>query len=125
MAKKRTKQTQTFKFSPLPKTAEEVAEITIQDPNIPTVYFNHARVAAGLLDVRIFLGEQTVSPIGQVSFTEKLCIAMSPEFAQIFLGLFAKQLMHYEKIFGKIRQVRSPEEIQKAINQAVESEVKH
>jgi|ERR1700719_4187367 len=84
-------------------TSEEVAKMTKQVENIPTVYFNHARVAAGFLDFRIFFGEQTVSPTGQVSFKESLCVAMTPEFANLFYTLLGQQIVAFQKLFGGFR----------------------
>jgi len=99
--------------APNAPTPDEVARMTKQIENMPTSYFNHARIAAGYLDVRIFFGEQTVSPTGQVSFTEKLCIVMAPEFAHMFLALLGSQLMGFEAIFGKFRAIPQPNAVQK------------
>ena len=82
----------------------EVRELTKQVPGLPTLYFNHARVAAGYFDIRLFFGNGTVTATGEPSFLEELCIVMTPEFAQIFLALFAGQLGPYEKLYGPIRK---------------------
>jgi Protein of unknown function (DUF3467) len=100
-------------------TVEEVAKRTKQVENLETRYFNHARVAGSFMDMRVFFGEQSVTAAGEVTFIERLCVAMSPEFALIFLQLFAAQMAQYENIFGKIR--RPPQQspaIQEAISEA-------
>jgi Protein of unknown function (DUF3467) len=105
MSRKRTVSSETKFHPPQSVTSEEVAKLTRQTENLPTVYFNHARVAAGYLDFRVFFGEQSVSPTGKVSFTETLCVAMTPEFAHLFLALLGQQVVAFEKIFGPVRSI--------------------
>lgn len=87
-----------FSLSP-----EETARRTKQVEPLKTIYVNHARIAGGYMDVRIFLGEQSVTPVGEVTFTEEFCLAMTPEFAKLLAGLLVSQMTNYENIFGKIR----------------------
>ena len=61
---------------------------------------SHARIAAVYLDVRVFLGEQSVTPIGEITFSENFCLVTTPEFAKLLVGLLSAQLANYEKIFG-------------------------
>lgn len=95
-------------------TSEETARRTKQADPLETLYVNHARVAGGYMDVRIFLGEQSVTPVGEPTFTENFCLAMTPEFAKLLSGLLATQIANYENIFGKIRSApqQSPELIE-------------
>ncbi|HEY0704437.1 MAG TPA: DUF3467 domain-containing protein [Candidatus Acidoferrales bacterium] len=84
---------------------QDLRKMTIQAPGMPTVYYNHARIAAGYFDVRVFLGNGSVLPTGEPTFTEEVCIVMSPEFAKMFTELLAAQLNPYESLFGKIRPI--------------------
>jgi hypothetical protein len=117
MAKKKLPKTE-FSATPV-MSAEDVNKRIKQVENLPTVYFNHARVAAGFLDVRIFLGEQSVTPTGDMTFTESLCIAMTPEFAMLLSTLLSKQLEQYPLVFGKLRSVpTNPAALQAALEEA-------
>jgi hypothetical protein len=88
-----------------PPSEQEVRKMTKQVPNMQTVYCNQARIAAGYFDVQVFFGKATVSATGEPSFTEELCIAMSPEFAKSLVELFVAQLAPYEQLFGKFRAI--------------------
>ena len=95
---------------------EETARRTKQADSIESIYVSHARIAAGFLDVRIFFGEQSVTPTGVPTFTEEVCLVMTPEFAKILSGLLASQLAGYEKIFG----IRTPPQQTPELMQQIE-----
>jgi len=82
---------------------EEAMKRIKQVENMPTVYFNHVRVAAGFLDIRLFMGEASVTPTGEPTFVEKMCVALTPEFAIQLLNLLAQQLGQYQVLFGNFR----------------------
>ena len=84
-------------------TAQQVASLITQSPDFAMAYFNHARVATTYSDVRIFLGQNSLSPAGQQTFQEELCVIFSPEFARTFAKLLDQILNQYEKTFGPIR----------------------
>lgn len=84
-------------------SAKDVAKRTKQAENIQTLYSNHARVAMGYFDIRVFIGEANVTATGEFTFNEQLCVAMTPEFAKRFSDLLSAQLVEYEERFGKIR----------------------
>jgi Protein of unknown function (DUF3467) len=99
--------------------ASDVPKITTQVENMPTLYFNHARIASGYYDLRIFLGEQTVAPTGEARFSERMCVALTPEFARQLLTMLAHQVSLYEKVFGKLRVApQSEEQFRKSIEEA-------
>jgi len=100
MAKKRKVDATVTSATMQTVTSLQVGKITKQVENMPTVYYNHARVAAGFFDFRVFFGEQTVSPTGEVTFSESLCVAMTPEFANLFFTLLGQQVAAFQKLYG-------------------------
>ena len=98
MAKKTT-----VKFDVPPLTPEQVRDAIVQMPNLPVMYFNHARVASSNFDLRIFLGLMNITAKNQTSITEQLCVVVSPEFAKVFFEALKTSLERYEATFGKIR----------------------
>ncbi|MGH9758196.1 MAG: DUF3467 domain-containing protein [Candidatus Acidiferrales bacterium] len=102
-----------------PDTPEDIARKTARSVDFEDHYFNHARVATGFLDVRIFLGQQSVTPTGEFTVTEQMCVIMTPEFAKILLQLFTGQMAYFESLFGKIRNAPQPtQELKDAVARA-------
>jgi uncharacterized protein DUF3467 len=92
-------------------TQKEVQERT-QSQDVELRYFNYARTAASFYDLKLFFGQGNVSPRGEQSFKEELCIALSPEFAKTFRDSLMQAIEIYEKTFGEIRpspKVPAPE----------------
>jgi hypothetical protein len=87
-----------------PPTPEQVAELTTQAAQMPLMYFNYARTAASFYDLRIFFGQVNVSPKGQPSFEEQLCVAMTVEFAKTLRDNLSTTIGLYEQKFGTLRQ---------------------
>jgi Protein of unknown function (DUF3467) len=106
-------------------SSEEVAKMTKQVEGMGTLYSNHARIAAGAFDVRIFFGEQNITPTGQTTFTEKLCVVIAPEFAKMFLSLLTNQVNSFEVIFGGLRPpVKAGPELQAALEKELRRQPK-
>ena len=85
------------------KTQADLANITSQVPDLQTLYFNHVRIATGYYEIRVFMGQQTISAKGEQSILEQVCVAMTPEYAKSFLQILTQQVAKYEEIFGKVR----------------------
>jgi hypothetical protein len=91
------------KFDIPPLTPEQIRDAIVQMPNMPVMYFNHARVASSNFDLRIFLGLMNITAKNQTSITEQLCVVVSAEFAKMFFETLRTSLERYEALFGKIR----------------------
>ena len=76
-----------------------------QSANFKTVYANHTRVASSFYDIRIFLGQSNISPTGEITVEEDICVIMSPECAKGFSENVVKTLSQYEHIFGRTRSI--------------------
>lgn len=83
-------------------TPEQVKERTVSG-NLPMMYFNYVRVASSFFDMRLFFGQGNITPKGEHTFQEELCVSMSIEFAKILRDNITSQLDAYEKNFGNIR----------------------
>ena len=95
-------------------TPEQVRERTNQSPAMPLMYFNYVRVASSFYDVRMFFGNGTINAKGEQSFTEELCVTVSPEFAKILRDNLTEQLDKYIARFGAIRDPVAVEQTQTA-----------
>jgi len=84
-------------------TPEQLRNVIVQMPNLPVMYFNHARVATSNFDLRVFFGQMNITAQNQTSITEQLCVVMSAEFAKMFFEALKTALERYEALFGKIR----------------------
>jgi hypothetical protein len=100
----------TVKFDVPPLTPEQLRDAIVQMPNLPVMYFNHARVATSNFDVRFFFGLLNITAQNQQSISEQLCVVVAPEFCKMFLEAVKTALERYEAMFGKIRPapVRPP-----------------
>ena len=85
-------------------TPEQVRERTVSG-QVPLMYFNYVRVASSFFDMRLYFGQGNISPQGEHSFQEELCVAMSMEFAKLLRDNINSQLEVYEKKFGALRKV--------------------
>lgn len=84
---------------------DQVKERTKQAPDFKTVYFNHTRIAPSFYDVRVFFGQSSVTPKGEQTFEEQLCVVLAPELAKNIAELLIRSMQKYETIFGKIRSM--------------------
>jgi glutaminase len=84
-------------------TPEQVKELTVQVENMETRYFNHCRFTTSFADLRIFLGQNTLSAAGKFVIREELCVVFSPEFAKVISDVLITSIGMYESKFGKIR----------------------
>jgi hypothetical protein len=94
-----------FKFDAPPLTPEQLRDAIVQIPNLPVMYFNHARVASSNFDVRVFFGLMNITAQNKQSVTEQLCVVFTAEFAKVFLEALKTALERYEGLFGKVRQM--------------------
>lgn len=84
-------------------SGEELRDKIKTADNLTTVYANHTRVAHSFYDVRIFCGQSSVSPRGEVSIEEGFCVVLTPECAKAFLDTLVTTLNAYETSFGPLR----------------------
>jgi hypothetical protein len=87
----------------IPPTVEQVAALTTQIPQMPLMYYNYARTAVSFYDLRVFFGHGSVSPQGQPTFQEQLCLVFSLEFAKTLRDQLSSTLAAYEEKFGSLR----------------------
>lgn len=87
-----------------PPTPEQIAAMTTQNPQVPLMYFNYVRTASSFFDFRLFFGQGSVSPQGQPTFEEQLCVVMSVEFAKVLRESVDRAIAVYEEKFGKTRE---------------------
>jgi hypothetical protein len=87
----------------IPPSAEQVVALTTQLPQMPLMYFNYARTAVSFYDLRVFFGHGSVTPQGQPTFQEQLCLVFSVEFAKTLRDQLSSTLAAYEEKFGSLR----------------------
>lgn len=77
----------------------------VHNPNLPVLYVNNANFASSAIEVRLTLLDTASIPGDDsgVIATEKLCLVMSPEFADILAKTLTKQMQAFEERFGKLR----------------------
>lgn len=109
---------------PKPMTPEEIRE-KVQSQGVQMLYYNYARTAASFFDVRIFYGQGSVSPKGEQSFEEQLCVIMSPEFAKTFRDSLVQAVAQYEATFGEIKASPTIEQAQKLSEKARKAKSKN
>jgi uncharacterized protein DUF3467 len=88
-------------------TPEQVKERTTSG-QMPMMYFNYARVATSFFDVRIYFGQGNISPTGEHTFQEELCVVCSLEFAKQVRDNMTSQIEAYEEKFGTLRKPPTP-----------------
>lgn len=93
--------------------------------NVPTLYCNHAAVSLSHTDVRLYLGEispreMAINPTGSTPsertprLDAKICLAMSPEFAQLLLTALSSSVERYQSVFGPLRPPLTPDQLKQA-----------
>jgi hypothetical protein len=87
----------------VPLTPEQAREVTVQMPNLPLMYFNHARVVSSNFDIRVFFGIGNITAQGQQTLVEQLCVVLTPEFASELTSTLRSNIEGFEKRFGKVR----------------------
>jgi Protein of unknown function (DUF3467) len=92
---------------------QEVRQKIKQSPDFKFIYANHSRVASSFYDLRVFLGQSNITPTGQITIEEDICIIMSPEGAKGFAENLLKTLLQYEQTFGKTREMVAQPETEK------------
>jgi|SRR5215469_124675 len=85
-------------------TPEQAVEATVQIPNMPLMYFNHARVVSSNFDLRVFFGIGNITAQGQQALVEQLCVVLTPEFASQLTASLATTIEGFERRFGKLRE---------------------
>jgi uncharacterized protein DUF3467 len=95
-------------------TPEQIKERT-KSENVPILYFNYTRTAASFFDVRLFFGQGSVTPKGEQTFEEQLCVVCTPEFAKTLRDNLTLAVEKYEQTFGTVRATPSAAQVQ-AVN---------
>jgi hypothetical protein len=85
-------------------TEQQVKDLTTQIPGMGTFYVNHARIAPGFYDVRLFMGQSSVSPTGEQIVQEHLSVILSPECAKMLADALAKSMNQFVNLFGALRE---------------------
>ena len=96
--------------APTATTMKAISEADVREriqssSDIPLLYFNQARVVSSYYDIRVFLGTGSVTPQGQQTFVEQICIVMTPEFAKVLVTTVQGTVERYERLFGPLRPV--------------------
>ena len=86
-------------------TPDQVRERTIQSPQMPMMYFNYVRIANSFYDFRLFFGNGSITARGEQTFTEEVCVTLSPEMAKLLRDSLTQQLQSYDEKFGHIRDL--------------------
>jgi hypothetical protein len=89
-----------------PISEKEMRERIKQSPAFRTDYYNHSRIAPSFFDVRIFLGQSSITPSGEQLFEESQCVILSAECAKVIANGLVQAISVYEKTFGPIRTGR-------------------
>ncbi|MGB7284357.1 MAG: DUF3467 domain-containing protein [Candidatus Acidiferrum sp.] len=98
-----------------PLTPEDIRERT-QSDRVPILYYNYVRVAASFFDIRLFLGQGNVTPKGEQTFEEQICVTCSPEFAKTLRDNLNNAVQKYEQMFGEIKSVPTAAQLQALVN---------
>jgi hypothetical protein len=86
-------------------TPEELLKRIHQKEGMPTLYVSHSRIVPSFFDLRLFLGQQNVSPQGEQTIEEQVCIVMTPECAKLIADGILASLDKFQKAFGQIRSL--------------------
>lgn len=93
---------------------------------LPVLYVNFVRIAVGLTEVRLFLGETVPSafadtpgeqPLSQKNI-DRLCVVLSPEALPSIINALSASMTTYQSRFGQIRPMPAPAPTEPETNKA-------